>query len=79
MERKPYRIRAHHGAVNVVAMTGTNKVSLSMVELAQLISGVRHLDEMLAVKRRVVKASGKALLAAIFPKRTPYIWHIDRF
>lgn len=79
VERKPYRIRAHHGAVNVVAMNGTNKVSLSRVELAQLISGARHLDEMLAVKRRAVNASGTALLTTIFPRRTPYIWHIDRF
>lgn len=79
VKRKPYRIRAHHGAVDIAAMNGTNKISLSRVELAQLIAGARHPDEILAIKRRVVNASGAALLAAIFPKRTPYIWLIDRF
>lgn len=79
VERKPYRIRVHHGAVDVAATAGLNKVSLSRAELAQLIAGARHSEEMLAVKRRVVNTAGVLLLTTIFPKRTPYIWHIDRF
>ncbi len=79
VERSPYRIRAHHGAVDVAAMNGINKISLTKVELAQLLAGARHPDEMLAVKRRAVNASGTLLLATLFPRRTPFVWHIDRF
>ncbi|MCK5863334.1 MAG: GNAT family N-acetyltransferase [Candidatus Hydrogenedentes bacterium] len=77
--RKPYRIRVHHGAVNVAAGNGINKVSLSPGELAQLITGARHIDEILAAKRRALNKAGSTLLAAIFPGRTPYVWPIDRF
>ncbi len=79
VQRKPYRIRVHGGAVDVAAINGANKVSLSSVELIQLITGARHLDEVLATKRRALNGSGTALLAAIFPKRTPFVWHVDRF
>lgn len=79
VDRKPYRIRVRHGVVDVAATNGSNKISLSRAELAQLMAGARHPDELLAVKRRVVNAAGTALLATIFPKRTPYIWLIDRF
>ena len=79
VERKPYRIRAHRGAIDVATTNGVNKVSFSQTELAQLIAGARHPEEMLAAKRRSLNASGATLLKAIFPKRTPYIWHIDRF
>jgi hypothetical protein len=79
VERKPYRVRVHRGTVDVAATAGLNKISLSRAELAQIIAGARHSEEMLATKRRLVNTSGTQLLATIFPKRTPYIWHIDRF
>ncbi len=79
IKRKPYRIRARHGVVDVAATAGDNKISVTAVELIQLITGARHLEEMLATKRRALNASGMALLSVLFPKRTPYVWHIDRF
>ncbi|HEX72376.1 MAG TPA: GNAT family N-acetyltransferase, partial [Candidatus Hydrogenedentes bacterium] len=77
--RKPWRIRAHRGAVDVAQTNGANKISVSPIELMQLLSGSRHLDEILALKRRVVKTPGMTLLTALFPKRAPYVWHLDRF
>ncbi len=79
VQRKPHRIRVHRGAVDVAAMTGANKVSLSPVEVIQLITGARHAEEVLARKRRALNASGVTLLNTLFPKRTPYVWHSDRF
>ncbi len=79
VDRKPWRIRAHRGAVDVAQASGVNKLSLSSMELMQLLCGSRHLEEILALKRRVVNAPGMTLLDALFAKRAPYVWHLDRF
>lgn len=79
VDRKPYRVRANRGAVDVALGSGSNKVSLNSSELMQLLTGYRYLDEVLAAKRRIIAPAGHALLTALFPKRIPYIWQIDRF
>lgn len=79
VDRSPWRVRANRGAVDVALTTGANKISLSPLELVQLLSGCRHIEEVFARKRRIVNTPGKTLLYALFPKRAPYIWHVDRF
>jgi predicted acetyltransferase len=79
IDRKPYRVRAHRGAIDVTPASGTNKVSLSSADLLHLLSGYRYLEEVLAARRRIITADGHALLGALFPKRTPYVWLVDRF
>lgn len=77
--RTAWRVRAHHGAVDVSAGAGINKITVSAQELVQLIVGFAELDEILAAKRRIVSAEGMALLREMFPKRQPYVWALDRF
>ena len=79
IERKPYRVRAHRGAIDVTPNSAENKVSLSHAEFVQLLSGYRFLDEVLATQRRILNESGRALLAVLFPKRTPFVWPVDHF
>ena len=77
--RTAWRVRAHHGAVDVSPGSGGNKVGVSAQELIQLTVGHRDLEEVLATKRRIVNAEGMALLHAMFPRRVPYVWVLDRF
>ena len=77
--KSAWHVRAHHGAVDVSPSPGGNKIVLSPQELIQLTVGCRDLGEVLAAKRRIVNAEGLALLHAIFPERTPYVWMLDRF
>ena len=77
--RSAWRVRAHHGAVDVSPGSGGNKVVLSAQELVQLTAGCRELQEVLAAKRRIINAEGVALLHSMFPTRVPYVWMQDRF
>ncbi len=79
LDRQPWRVRARRGAVDVTPGAGRNKVSLSAAELVQVFTGYRHLEEVLQSRRRIITAEGMALLAALFPKRVPYVWMMDRF
>jgi hypothetical protein len=77
--RAAWRVRAHHGAMDVSPGSGGNKIALSAQEFIQLTTGFRDLEEVLAAKRRIVDAQGLALLRGMFPKREPYVWALDRF
>jgi len=77
--RAGWRVRAHHGAMDVGQGTGGNKVAFSAQELVQLTAGVLDLEEVLSAKRRIVNAEAVVLLRAMFPTRTPYVWTLDRF
>lgn len=79
VEKKPYRIRANRGAIDVTPGSGENKMSLSMAEFVQLLSGYRYLDEILDSRRRILNTQGKALLRVLFPKRLPFVWPLDHF
>lgn len=74
-----WRVRAHRGAIDVSPSAGTNKFSLSTQELMQLVTGYAHVTDIYAARRRLITADGRALLAAIFPKRDPYVHLLDRF
>ncbi len=80
IERSPYRVRAHRGAIDIApGVSGKNKVSLSSAEFMHLVTGYRYCEEILSVRRRTLTASARTLLHTLFPKRTPFVWAIDRF
>lgn len=79
VDRVPYRVRANKGAIDVSVAVGANKVGLSQAELMHLVTGYRFLDDVLAQRRRMLSPEARLLLAALFPKRTPYVWLLDRF
>ena len=74
-----YRIRANRGAVDVAATNGKNKIGMSERDLMHLLTGYRYLDDVADYTRNCVSPSARALLAACFPKRCPFVWHFDRF
>ena len=76
---RPFRVRAHHGAVSVTPGTGENRVSLSEVELVHLLTGYRYVEEVLGMERRILTQAARDFLATLFPKRCAYVWHNDRF
>ncbi len=79
VDRKSYRIRAHHGAIDVARVAGANKISLSALEFVQLLAGYRHAEEVLSTKRRVLSEQSRLLFETLFIKRSPYVWGMDRF
>jgi len=79
VEKKPYRVRATRGAMDVTPQSGENKVSFSHAEFIQLLCGYRYLDEVLITRRRLLTQTGRALLEVLFPKRTPFVWPVDHF
>lgn len=79
VENAPYRIRANRGALDVANAAASGKIALRHVDLIQLITGCRHPLDWLEEHRCILSSSARTLFAAIFPKRTPYVWHFDRF
>jgi predicted acetyltransferase len=79
VEGRPYRIRSNRGAVDVSMQGGASKVSLTQRDLIQLLTGYRHVEDVLAERRAIVLPEAHELLRTIFPKRSPYFWRFDRF
>ncbi len=79
IDGEEYRVRAHCGAVDVAATSGRNRVSFTAVELMYLVTGCRHVEDILASRRRILSSETRDFLGAIFPSRAPYIWTFDRF
>ena len=75
----PFRIRANRGALDIANVAGKNKFGLTQVELVHLVTGHRFLDDIYALQRRIITAEARELLAVLFPKRSPYVWPMDRF
>ncbi|MDK1022192.1 MAG: GNAT family N-acetyltransferase [Candidatus Hydrogenedentes bacterium] len=78
VEGTSYRLRAHHGAVDVAESAGKNKFSLSRADLMRLLTGYSHFEDVFQQERRLIAADARAFLAAIFPKRNPYVHTFDR-
>lgn len=74
-----YRVRANRGAVDVAAVPGKNKVTVSIGDLMHLVTGYRYVEDILADRRCLVAPEARCLMSVLFPKRTPYVWRFDRF
>ncbi len=79
VENAGYRVRSHRGAIDVTPAMGENKFSLSRVELMRLVAGYVYFEDVFHERRRLVPPEAYRLLAAIFPKRNPYVHLFDRF
>lgn len=79
VDGEAHRVRINRGAVDVSAVPGLHRVSFTAQELMYLLTGCRHLEDILASRRRLLTSETRAFLAAIFPRRTPYVWTFDRF
>jgi len=77
--RTYYRIRGNRGAIDVAQTTGANKLGLSSSDVMHLVTGYAYLEDILSSQRRMLTAEARAFLDVIFPKRSPYVWTIDRF
>ena len=78
-DRETFRVRSNRGALDITRGAGLNKFSVSPQELVHLAAGYLHFEDILQRKRRLISVDGRALLAAIFPKRDPYVHLLDRF
>ena len=45
----------------------------------RLLTGYSHFEDVFQQERRLIAADARAFLAAIFPKRNPYVHTFDRF
>lgn len=79
VDKTPYRIRANHGAIDVATAAGKNKISVTPDELVHLLTGYRYPEDILDSRPCIVAPNARALFLALFPKRNPYIWPLDRF
>lgn len=79
VDGEEFRVRTNRGAVDVAATSGHNRVSFTAVELMYLVTGCRHVEDILAARRRILSEETRDFLAAIFPRRAPYVWAFDRF
>ena len=69
----------YRGAIDIAPVSGKNKVSVSEAELMHLVTGYRHADDIFSMKRRMVEPTARGLFQALFPKRTAFVWPVDRF
>jgi predicted acetyltransferase len=74
-----FRIRVNRGAVDVAAMPGRNKLTVTNEELIHLITGYRSIFDLLEVARTVITRDARLLASAIFPSRHPFVWKFDQF
>ncbi len=79
VNKAQFRVRANRGAIDVAGQSGNNKVSLSPGELMHLLTGYRYAEDILATRRRILTPEARALIMALFPKRTPFVWNFDKF
>lgn len=79
VDAKPLRLRAHRGAISIAPASGQNKLSLTAAELMHLVTGYSYVEDLLERKRRILSAAARNFLHTIFPKRTPFVWPLDRF
>ena len=79
VDNASYRVRANRGAIDVAVVPGKNKVSVTPFELMHMMTGYRCVADILAARRRILSPEARTLLAVLFPKRNPYVWHFDRF
>ncbi len=74
-----FRVRTNRGAVDVAAISGRNKLTVTNEELIHLLSGYRSVSDVLNAARSVINQDARNLASAIFPDRLPFVWKFDRF
>ncbi len=76
-----YRIRAHRGAVDVSPAKGHNRFHIGRENLLELVIGGRDAEDVLTGTRDQSPSQAPEawqLLRTLFPRRTPYVWELDK-
>ena len=73
-----FRIRNTRGALDIAAVSGRNKFSLTRVDLVRLIMGFDRTDDLMPRRKALADTEARVLLRAIFPARQPHLWQLDR-
>ncbi|MFP4173257.1 MAG: GNAT family N-acetyltransferase [Candidatus Hydrogenedentota bacterium] len=76
-----YRIRAHRGAVDVAPIKGYNRFPISRKNLLELVLGCREAGDIFTgAKEQPTLQAPEAwqLVRTLFPRRTPYVWELDK-
>ena len=76
-----YRIRAHRGAVDVAPAKGHNRFHITRENLLELVLGCREAEDILTPARdqpSLQAPDAWQLLRTLFPRRTPYVWELDK-
>jgi predicted acetyltransferase len=78
VDKTPYRIRTHHGVIDIARQSGRNKFSVDHATFTRIITGIVRMSDIFEVSPRLISPEGKALLETIFPSRCPTLNNLDR-
>lgn len=79
VDGRPFRVRSNRGAIDIAAVSGRNKFSVTAPELVRLITGYDPWEDVYGRERRLIAPATRALFPVLFPKRNPYVHRFDRF
>ncbi len=74
-----YRFRLNRGVIDVAALPGKNKISLTMGDMLHLLVGYRYPEDILEFNHCAISPEARQAVLTLFPRRTPYVWRFDRF
>lgn len=75
----PYCFSFHKGSIVISPKMGKNKISMSLSDFIRLLTGFIYWEEIIERNRFILSSLARELLSILFPKRYPYVWHLDRF
>lgn len=79
VDRVPYLISWNGDAIRISRVPGKDRLSVTNEELMQVMCGYGHIEDLIGRRKTDLSASSRALLATIFPGRTPFVWPMDHF
>ncbi len=75
----PYCINFRNGSIGIIKKLGKNKISIDKTDFVRVITGYQYIEDILNKKWFALSSTAREFLHAIFPKRYPYVWQMDRF
>lgn len=77
-EKHPWLIRTVHGAVSITPGMGGNRLRLTRMELAGLLTGHYTGEDWIEQRTTHLDHTGAELVRKLFAGRTAYAWRLDR-
>jgi nucleotide-binding universal stress UspA family protein len=72
-----YRVRAHHGAVDISEVSGAAKLALDPAQFAQALAGYRPIADIAGPAFNALPEEAQDLLETLFVERFPHVWVLD--
>lgn len=79
IDKEPWLIQSDHGDLEISQKAGKNKLNLTLQEFTHLLVGFRSWNMIVPTGQSAMSPSTQSLLSVLFPRRSPYIWAMDRF